>query len=198
MVWSGSELLIVAHKVMALVQVNCLLYLYSKNCLFFPLFLFHLPDSAATSTLYGPLQLSISLCCSRILFQTGYVIFLYDLSLQGASSQDVTAVLTEGTVPAYTVELLSGPQAHEMDALTASNNSGNSANHPYSARIDVLRELHTRKSDRSCLHVELDIQGSGLHYEAGDHVGKLVSWPVVFPYMLGATAAFMTLGSLLL
>lgn len=105
--------------------------------------------------------------------------------LQGASSQDVTAVLSEGAVPAYTVELLSGPQAQEVDPLTASNNSGNSANHPYSARIGVLRELHTRKSDRSCLHVELDIQGSGLHYEAGDHVGKLVVYRFIFPYMLG-------------
>lgn len=105
--------------------------------------------------------------------------------LQGASSGHVTAVLTEGSVPAYTVELLSGPQAQEVDPLTASNNSGNSANHPYSARIGVLRELHTRKSNRSCLHVELDIQGSGLHYEAGDHVGKLVRWPVTLPYMLG-------------
>ena len=92
--------------------------------------------------------------------------------MQGACTQGATAVLTPGSVPAYTVEVLSGAQAQEVDPLTASNNSGNSANHPYNARIGVLRELHTRKSDRSCLHVELDIQGSGLHYEAGDHVGK--------------------------
>lgn len=103
--------------------------------------------------------------------------------VQGASTQDVTAVLTEDSVPAYTVEVLSGSQAQEVDFLTASDNSGNSANHPYSARIGVLRELHTRKSDRSCLHVELDIQGSGLQYEAGDHVGKSASsllWSVVY------------------
>ena len=92
--------------------------------------------------------------------------------MQAASTQNVTAVLTQGSVPAYIVELLSGPQAQEVDPLTASNNSGNSANHPYNARIGVLRELHTRKSDRSCLHVELDIQGSGMQYEAGDHVGE--------------------------
>lgn len=91
--------------------------------------------------------------------------------MQGAGTQNVTAVLTQGAVPAYTVEVLSGAQAQEVDPLTAGNNSGNSATHPYHARIGVLRELHTRKSDRSCLHVELDIQGSGLQYQAGDHVG---------------------------
>ncbi|KAL3141440.1 hypothetical protein ABBQ32_005008 [Trebouxia sp. C0010 RCD-2024] len=91
---------------------------------------------------------------------------------EGSSTQTTTAVLTEGAVPAYTVQVLSGSQAQEVEPLSASSDSsGSSASHPYSARITVLRELHTRKSDRSCLHVELDIQGSGLQYEAGDHVG---------------------------
>lgn len=92
--------------------------------------------------------------------------------LQGASTQGATAVITEGPVPAYTIQILSGPQAQPVDPLVASNNSGTSASHPYNARIGVLRELHTKKSDRSCLHVELGIQGSGMEYEAGDHVGE--------------------------
>ena len=105
--------------------------------------------------------------------------------MQGSSTQTPTAVLTEGAVPAYTVQVLSGSQAQEVEPLSASSdNRGTSASHPYSARIGVLRELHTRKSDRSCLHVELDIQGSGIQYEAGDHVGEFAK---VF---LGARAVF--------
>ena len=92
--------------------------------------------------------------------------------MQGANPQGATAVLTEAVVPAYTVQILSGPQAQQVDPLVDSNNSGSSASHPYNARVGVLRELHTKKSDRSCLHVELDIQGSGMQYEAGDHVGE--------------------------
>lgn len=79
--------------------------------------------------------------------------------------------MTEGSIPAYTVQLLSGSDAHEADPLKDSNNSGSNANNPYNARIGVLRELHTKKSDRSCLHVEIDIRDCEVQYEAGDHVG---------------------------
>jgi len=90
--------------------------------------------------------------------------------LQGGTSS-TTAVIAEGSIPAYTVQVLSGSQAQQVDPLTASNDSGSSASNPYNARIGVLRELHTKKSDRSCIHVELDIRGSEVSYEAGDHVG---------------------------
>mmetsp|Transcript_5679 Transcript_5679/g.15895 ORF Transcript_5679/g.15895 Transcript_5679/m.15895 type:complete len:690 (+) Transcript_5679:462-2531(+) len=33
------------------------------------------------------------------------------------------------------------------------------------------RELHAPSSNRSCVHVELDLTGTGLQYAAGDHVG---------------------------
>ncbi|XP_054166499.1 NADPH--cytochrome P450 reductase-like [Oppia nitens] len=39
---------------------------------------------------------------------------------------------------------------------------------PFLAPVSVNRELY--KSDRSCLHIELDLTNSKLRYEAGDHV----------------------------
>ncbi|CAH1778037.1 unnamed protein product [Owenia fusiformis] len=40
---------------------------------------------------------------------------------------------------------------------------------PYLAPVQVNRELH-KGGDRSCMHIEFDITGSRLRYEAGDHV----------------------------
>ncbi|XP_065065029.1 NADPH--cytochrome P450 reductase-like [Rhopilema esculentum] len=45
------------------------------------------------------------------------------------------------------------------------------AKNPYLAPIKVNRELHQNASDRSCMHIELEIEGSGIRYHAGDHVG---------------------------
>ncbi|KAL8560658.1 hypothetical protein ACOMHN_052674 [Nucella lapillus] len=41
---------------------------------------------------------------------------------------------------------------------------------PYLALLTVNRELH-KGGDRSCMHIDLDISGSKIRYEAGDHVG---------------------------
>ena len=45
------------------------------------------------------------------------------------------------------------------------------AKNPYLAPVRVNRELHKEGSDRSCMHIELEIEGSGIRYHAGDHVG---------------------------
>lgn len=43
------------------------------------------------------------------------------------------------------------------------------AKNPFLAAIKVNRELH-KAGGRSCMHIELDIEGSKMRYEAGDHV----------------------------
>ncbi|KAH8700803.1 putative NADPH cytochrome P450 reductase [Talaromyces proteolyticus] len=48
-----------------------------------------------------------------------------------------------------------------------------SAHNPFIAPIAESRELFTVK-DRNCLHMEIDVSGSGLHYQTGDHIAV---WP---------------------
>lgn len=45
---------------------------------------------------------------------------------------------------------------------------------PYPAPIPVIRELFQSTHDRNCVHVEFNIEGSGMTYQHGDHVGV---WP---------------------
>ncbi|XP_043272272.1 NADPH--cytochrome P450 reductase isoform X2 [Venturia canescens] len=44
------------------------------------------------------------------------------------------------------------------------------AKNPYLAPVIVNRELHGPTSERSCMHIEFDIDGSKMRYEAGDHL----------------------------
>lgn len=41
---------------------------------------------------------------------------------------------------------------------------------PRLCKVLVNRELHSAESDRSCLHIEIEL-GDKMHYQAGDHVG---------------------------
>lgn len=43
------------------------------------------------------------------------------------------------------------------------------AKNPYLSKMIVNRELH-EAGDRSCMHMEFDIEGSKIRYDAGDHL----------------------------
>ncbi|XP_071447149.1 NADPH--cytochrome P450 reductase [Hetaerina americana] len=43
------------------------------------------------------------------------------------------------------------------------------AKNPYVSKVIAHRELH-KGGDRSCMHIEFDIEGSKMRYDAGDHV----------------------------
>lgn len=44
------------------------------------------------------------------------------------------------------------------------------AKNPFLALVKEHRELHSASSDRSCMHIEFDLEGSRLRYDAGDHL----------------------------
>ncbi|XP_011496743.1 PREDICTED: NADPH--cytochrome P450 reductase isoform X2 [Ceratosolen solmsi marchali] len=44
------------------------------------------------------------------------------------------------------------------------------AKNPFLAPVKINRELHGSSSNRSCMHIEFDIDGSKMRYESGDHL----------------------------
>ncbi|KDQ62204.1 hypothetical protein JAAARDRAFT_122032 [Jaapia argillacea MUCL 33604] len=63
----------------------------------------------------------------------------------------------------------------ELSARALTKTKGiHDAKNPYPAPIAVARELFEKGADRNCVHIELNIEGSGITYQHGDHVGV---WP---------------------
>jgi NADPH-ferrihemoprotein reductase len=63
----------------------------------------------------------------------------------------------------------------ELSARALTKTKGiHDAKNPYPAPIQASRELFQNTKDRNCVHIELNIEGSGITYQHGDHVGV---WP---------------------
>jgi NADPH-ferrihemoprotein reductase len=90
---------------------------------------------------------------------------------QAAAQQNghTNGIAAAATVPAYDVEVLAPGSAQEVSAFPVTG-TGKDHHSPHWATITGARELHSTLSDRSCVHVEVDISGAGIHYEHGDHV----------------------------
>ena len=63
----------------------------------------------------------------------------------------------------------------ELSARALTRSKGiHDAKNPFPAPITVARELFDVDAERNCVHMELNIEGSGINYQHGDHVGI---WP---------------------
>ncbi|KAF8736623.1 NADPH--cytochrome P450 reductase, partial [Rhizoctonia solani] len=63
----------------------------------------------------------------------------------------------------------------ELSARALTKTRGiHDAKNPYPAPIQGIRELFTVGGERNCIHAEFNIEGSGITYQHGDHVGL---WP---------------------
>ncbi|KAF8319060.1 cytochrome P450 oxidoreductase [Clavulina sp. PMI_390] len=63
----------------------------------------------------------------------------------------------------------------ELSARALTRTKGiHDVKNPFPAPIPVIRELFQSTVDRNCVHVEFSIEGSGMTYQHGDHVGV---WP---------------------
>ncbi|KAI9568389.1 hypothetical protein HD554DRAFT_2205066 [Boletus coccyginus] len=85
-----------------------------------------------------------------------------------------------GDSPDFTVtELDSHPQEkvylgeYSVRALTKTKGIHDAKN-PYASPVSVSRELFKVDAKRNCVHMEFNIEGSGITYQHGDHVGV---WP---------------------
>jgi NADPH-ferrihemoprotein reductase len=90
--------------------------------------------------------------------------------------------------PAYTVTELS-EDAYDADSVYTGElierrpdrlvMSTYDIKNPYIANLRITRELFSADAGRNCVHAEVDLRGSNIRYQAGDH---LAIWPINSEY----------------
>ena len=61
---------------------------------------------------------------------------------------------------------------------------------PARATVSLIRELHLPASDRSCVHVEVDISSLGALYVTGDHIAVFAE---LEDHVVDEVATYMTM-----
>lgn len=88
--------------------------------------------------------------------------------LVGARQDQGVGQLQANSVAAYEVTV--APPGSGVSAAPFALGSGIEAHHPFMARVALVRELHGPESERSCVHVEIEVSGSEITYAHGDHL----------------------------